>query len=180
MTKGIAVMLYISTPELGDDFYNQYLKAYNFPRTRYSHSHFYTDYHITIGYLKAVNFEDIENITNHISKHLTNQIDFEKVFFQFDKLILLGSPRRRFIAALPSNNDEFSKYNKIVHDSLKSFNNNQYSLDHHTLPDNYLAHINFYAHLGKEIPILSSKKIIETLEKELRGVRIPLTKLRIH
>lgn len=180
MTKGIAIMLYISSPEIGDDFHNQYLKAYNFPRTRYPKSNFYTDYHITIGYLKAVNLEDIENITNHISKHLVSRIDLEKISFKFDKLILLGSAHRQFVAALPSNYDEFCKYNKIVYDSLKSFNNNQYSFDHHTLPENYLAHINLYAHLGKEIPISSAKTIIESLETKLRGASIPFTKIRIY
>lgn len=172
-------MLYISTPEIGDNFYNQYLKAFNFPRTRYPNSKFYNDYHITIGYLKAVYFEDIENVKAHICEHLTKKIDLEKVSFNFDKLILLGSPRKPFVAALPSNFKEFCEYNQIVYDALKAFNNNQYPLDPKTLPERYLAHINLYAHVGKEIPTLSAKKIIETVERKLYGASIPLTIIRV-
>lgn len=180
MTKDIAIMLYISDSETGDNFHSNYLKNYNFPRTRYPHSQFYTDYHITIGYIKKVESEDLEMITNHITHDLINQISLDEVLFKFDTLKLFGSRDRQFVAALPSNTDEFCAYNKIVYNSLKSFKNGLYELDPFTLPGRFLPHINLYAHLGKEIPIESSKTIIESLQRKLQGVSIPLTKIKIH
>jgi len=180
MTKGLAIMLYISTPEIGDHFHNDYLKNYNFPRTRYPHSQFYTDYHMTIGYIKQVDIENIESITNHIIQDLIHQIPLDQVFFKFDTLQLFGPSHRQFVAALPVNVDEFCKYNEMVYNSLKSFKNGLYDLDPLTVPGRFLPHINLYAHLGKEIPIVSSKIIIESLQKKLHGVTIPLSKIKIH
>ncbi|PWU06872.1 MAG: hypothetical protein C5B43_01155 [Verrucomicrobia bacterium] len=182
MPKDLAIMLYITNKEIGDLFFNQYLKPYNFPRIRYPHSQFYNDYHITIGYIKQVKPEDIDPLTTHLTQALTNQIPLNQVLFNFKSLKLLGNPRRQFVSALPSNSDEFSKYNQMVYNSLKSFKNGLYQLDTHTLPQNFLPHINLYAHIGKEIPLESAKNILESLQKNLHGASIPLSiiKIQIH
>lgn len=179
-TKGLAIMLYVASKEIGDSFYHSYLEQLGFPRNRYPNAPFYTDYHITIGYLEKVRINDIQQLSDHLTADLSKKIHLEQVSFKFGMPTLLGLPRRPFFAILPENSTDFYKYNLIVSESLQSFKKRIYSLDNHTLPNQYLPHINLYAQVNKHIESKAVAATLEYLRKNLQGKALPLTKIKIH
>ncbi len=178
-TTGLAIMLYVNTPEMGNSFYQTYLEPFGFPRTRYPNAPFYTDYHITLGYLEAVHFDDVQKLSDHLSSDLSNNINLNQVFFKFGMPTLLGLPRKPFIAILPENTDNFCNYNQIVFESLKSFKNGTYTLDTHTLPNYYLPHINLYGQVNKHIESKSVNTVLMSLRQKLQGITLPFSKIKI-
>lgn len=178
-TTGLAIMLYVSSQEIGDNFYNTYLKPLGFPRNRYPNAPFYTDYHITLGYIEHVHFDDIQKLSAHITTDLSNKIDLNEVSFKFGMPTLLGLPRKPFIAILPENTDAFFSYNQIVLESLSSFQKGTYTLDTHTLPNFYLPHINLYGQVNKHIESKSVNATLKVLREKLQGTALPLSKIKI-
>lgn len=178
-TTGLAIMLYISTPEMGNSFYHTYLEPFGFPRTRYPNAPFYTDYHITVGYLENVQFDDVRKLSDHLNSDLTKNIDLNEVSFKFGMPTLLGLPRKPFIAILPENTGSFCGYNRIVFESLKSFKNGIYTLDTHTLPNYYLPHINLYGQVNKHIESRLVNTTLMSLRQRLQGVSLAFSKIKI-
>lgn len=178
-TTGLAVMLYVSTQEVGDNFYCTYLEALGFPRTRHPNAPFYTDYHVTIGYLDVVHFDDIQKLSAHLTNDLESKIKLDEVLFKFGMPTLLGLPRKPFIAILPENSEEFCRYNQIVFESLQTFKKAIYALDTHTLPNYYLPHINLYGQVNKHVESKSVAATLKGLYEKLQGKTLSLSKIKI-
>lgn len=178
-TTSLAVMLYVSSQKIGDDFHHTYLEPLKFPRTRHPNAPFYTDYHVTIGYLETVHFDDIQKLSAHLTNNLISKVKLDEVSFKFGMPTLLGLPKKPFIAILPENNDEFCSYNQIVFESLKDFKKGAYLLDTHTLPNYYLPHINLYAQVNKHIESNAVANTLKDLYKKLHGKSLPLSKIKI-
>lgn len=173
------MMLYVESQELGDVFHHTYLEHLGFPRTRYPNAPFYTDYHVTIGYLDTVHFDDIQKLSAHLTNDLTSKIKLDEVFFKFGMPTLLGLPRKPFIAILAENTQEFCGYNQIIFESLKSFKNGTYQLDTHTLPNYYLPHINLYGQVNKHIESKTVAATLKGLYEQLHGKTLPVSKIKI-
>lgn len=178
-TTSLAIMLYVSTKEVGDNFYHSYLEPLGFPRTRYPSAPFYTDYHVTIGYLDIVHFDDIQKLSAHLTNDLISKIKLDEVLFKFGMPTLLGLPRKPFITILPENTEAFCSYNQIVFESLQSFKNGSYLLDTHTLPNYYLPHINLYGQVNKHVESKDVAAILKGLYEKLQGKTLPFSKIKI-
>lgn len=179
-SKDIAVMLYIDSPESGDEFHEKHLKQFGFPRTRYPSATFYSDYHITIGYLKDIELDDLETLKEHLTTELTKEIDLEHLQFIFAMITLLGpAPGRPFIVALPENTEEFCQLNTLVAKSLLEFKDGKYILDTFTLTEHYLPHMNLYGQMHKNIAPKDMVTTLRSLQKELEGISLSLSHIKI-
>ena len=177
--KDLAVMLYVSSQEIGNEFHSKYLEPFDFPRSRYTHSKYYTDYHITIGYLHGIPATETERLREHLHYELTQEIDLPKVAFEFGPISLFGHPGHPFVVAFPKNMDDFFGYNKTVNEVLKNYEEGNFKLEHKTKPKHYFPHMNLYATLYKHIRIANISNTFEGVQKSLKDVELPMAKLRI-
>lgn len=179
--KGVAVMLYVENEASGTAFYEQYLKDLGFPRNRYPNANFYTDYHITFGYIRAVKKIDLEELKTYLATELGKKINLQTVHFQFAAFSLFGpSTERPFIAAFPLNWKDFSSFNTELDDALKGFLSGQYFLETQMKPGRYLPHMNLYGQVGKTLSVHQIPDVLYQLNKRLVEVNLPLPKLRIY
>ena len=179
--KGVAIMLYIDSPDDGDAFHQKHLQQFGFPRCRYPNAKFYTDYHITIGYIYNVELSDLDDLKTFLHNQLSSQIDFDNVYFEFGMPTLIGpSAHRPFVVALPENTNDFIRYNQLAENALAKFKNAKYHPDPFTLNKNYLPHINLYGQLHKNVIPKNVNSLLKSLHQSLQGTSLHLSHLKIH
>lgn len=178
--KGVAIMLYIDSIESGDAFYERYIKEFGFPRNRYPHAKFHTDYHVTIGYIYNVDLQDLDELKQFLTTELSSRINLDNIYFEFGMITLIGpSGNNPFIVALPTNAKDYLIYNKLTEEALAQFKHGKYHMDSFTLNKNYFPHLNLYGRVHNHVPAKNIGNILEDLYKKLHGVKLHLSKLKI-
>lgn len=177
--RDVAIMLYPTSKEDSDLLHSKYLKQYNFPRCRYSKSKHYTDYHLTLGYLRDLHVDHMLDFISYLEEALPQVLNLENTIFEFGAASLFGSSSKPSMVAIPININTFTKYNLSINDTIENYEYGKFKLERKTKPRFYFPHINFYATLHKHIEITDVPKILSQLDTSLKGFKLPLGTLRV-
>ncbi|AIL64708.1 hypothetical protein NOVO_01555 [Rickettsiales bacterium Ac37b] len=174
--RDLAVMIYIENEEAGNNIYQQNLKELGLIRKLEDNSQFNYEYHVTIGYIKNVQNEDINDLKKYLDENLRTKL--ESTVFEFGAASLLGC-KHSYIVALPKNAQLFLEYNQTLISLVAKYKDGKYSLDKRTLPGSYIPHLSLNGKLYKNININDLYNVLLAINQKMHNTQIKLTKLEI-
>jgi hypothetical protein len=174
----LAVMLY-TTEQEGNDLFDKYLKDMGFKRKLKLDAKKNFEYHVTLGYIKYVNKNDVEALKKQISSAMVEKIKASPPVFEYGASALLGKGRP-FIVAIPKNSEPFTTLNRSLSDILEKYKDGEYRLSSITTPENYIPHLSLNAKVHQNIKLIELPDILQKLNKKMAGAKINVVDLVIN